>query len=248
VGRAVEIVADLGTGALVLTAERRCALCLIPELVNRVTAAIRQRPAAVVVDLSRLPVRWCLPALAVGLARRRHGVRVLACAPRGVRMVFNAVPGVRLHRGALPALSTLPGYRVPAQKRIRLRLTPTVHAPRMARSLVARAVSTWAEPLAQAAQIIVSELVSNAVEHARTEVDLHVTQMRDGVCIAVHDEDPTPPASARNARGRAEGVALRGRGIPIVARVAHSWGYLTGTSDKVVWAALHHEYPGRLAS
>jgi anti-sigma regulatory factor (Ser/Thr protein kinase) len=104
---------------------------------------------------------------------------------------------------------------------------------------VAEAVSDWrVDHLNPVVQLIASELVTNAVEHAGTDVDLHVTRLRNGICIAVHDDDPHPPVLTRRAAERGGPLRPRGRGLRIVARSADHWGVLTGTGDKVVWAEL----------
>lgn len=80
---------------------------------------------------------------------------------------------------------------------------------------------------------IVSELASNAVRHARTRfrvsvqhrghvVRVEVTDGGDGL-PEIRDPDPLEPG---------------GRGLVIVAAVAHRWGVVRGMSDKTVWAEL----------
>jgi hypothetical protein len=195
-----------------------------------------------VLDLSMLSPRWAALAAVAGLATAHDAVRRLVCAPRPVRPVLRLMPGVTACSNAERALATLPGYQVGPADRVCARLSPTLAAPRTARILVGDAVTAWhARHLAPAAQLIASELVSNSIEHAGTAVDLHVTRMRGGVCIAVHDEDPRPVAPPQRAAlpaGRSATMAVRGRGIDLVARTAHRWGCITGTADKVVWAAL----------
>jgi anti-sigma regulatory factor (Ser/Thr protein kinase) len=86
----------------------------------------------------------------------------------------------------------------------------------------------------EALMTIVSELASNAVRHARTRfrvsvqhrdhiVRVEVTDRGDGVPV-VRNPDPLEPG---------------GRGLVIVAAVAHRWGVVRGTTDKTVWAELH---------
>ena len=110
-------------------------------------------------------------------------------------------------------------------------------APARARALVAEAVSAWQlDHLELAAQLIASELVSNAVEHAGTAVDFRLVRTWYGLCIAVRDGDPHPPYDlGRVSVGR---PTPRGRGLAIVGRIASRWGCLIGTADKVVWAML----------
>jgi hypothetical protein len=226
------IATEVNTGALVITAAG--GLAGLARLGRGVCAAIRQRPSAVVVDLSRLTVACALPALAVGLGRRRHGVRVVARVPASLGGLHR-MPGVT--RDPLPAtLAGLPGLGQ-AQARVGARFEPDLDAPARARALVAEAVSAWQlDHLELAAQLIASELVSNAVEHAGTAVDFRLVRTWYGLCIAVRDGDPHPPYDlGRVSVGR---PTPRGRGLAIVGRIASRWGCLIGTADKVVWAML----------
>jgi len=225
------IATEVNTGALVITAFG----CLggLARLRRGVCAAIAQRPSAVVVDLSRLTAACALPALALGLGRRRHGVRVLARLPSSLRGLHR-MPGVTCD--PLPtALAMLPGLGQ-AEARVGARFEPEVGAPGVARALVSEAVAAWdVDHLDIPAQLIASELVSNAVEHAGTAVDFRLVRTWYGLCIAVRDGDPHPPASGS---GSEDHLATRGRGLAIVARTAFRWGCLIGTADKIVWAML----------
>ena len=223
------IATEVTTGALVITAGRRGRA--LKRLRRGVASAIAQRPAAVVLDLSQAP-SWCVPAaLAAGLGRFRRGVPVIATVPRRMR-ALSLMPGVTT--APLPrVLARLPGFRLAAD-RVCARFHPDLAAAGQARALVSEAAAHWqVEHLAASAQLIASELVSNAVEHAGTDVYFQLLRMRHGLCIAVRDDDPRPPRlSARESR------LTRGRGLAIVARTAHRWGCLVGTADKIVWAAL----------
>jgi anti-sigma regulatory factor (Ser/Thr protein kinase) len=226
------IATEVNTGALVITAVG----CLngLTRLRRGVCAAIRQRPSAVVVDLSRLTAACALPALALGLGRRRHGVRVLTRVPASLSGLHR-MPGVTCD--PLPdALAALPGLGQ-AEARVGARFAPEMGAPGVARALVSEAVSAWhVGHMEIAAQLIVSELVSNAVEHAGTAVDFRLVRTWYGLCIAVRDGDPHPPAAS--APEPDDRLSPRGRGLAIVGRTASRWGYLIGTADKIVWAML----------
>jgi anti-sigma regulatory factor (Ser/Thr protein kinase) len=226
------IATEVNTGALVVTPDGgRGALGRVRL---GLAAGIRQRPTALVVDLSRLSGVRAIPALAIGLTRRRSGVAVFARVPAGLRLLCR-VPGVTADPvgavlGTLPLLGR-------AHSRICARFGPNTDAPGVARALVSEALSTWhMEHLTISAQLIASELVSNAVEHARTEVDFRLLRTAHGLCIAVRDRDPHPPV-VPEAIGDGT-VSSRGRGLRIVARTAYRWGCLIGTADKIVWAAL----------
>jgi anti-sigma regulatory factor (Ser/Thr protein kinase) len=234
----VRIATEVTTGALVITVTRGARAVL--RLRHGVASALRQRPAAVVMDLSQLPARYVVPALAVGMTRPRRGVPLLACVPPRMRALAR-LPGVTA--SPLPlALAALPGFRL-AHDRVSARFRPEVTAPSVARALVGEAVKSWrVRHLALPAQLIVSELVSNAVEHAAaTEVEFEVLRLPHGVCIAVRDNDPRPPVTREPAGD--DPARERGRGLSLVARTAYRWGCITGTADKIVWAALRDSAP-----
>src|SRR6185503_15750713 len=60
-------------------------------------------------------------------------------------------------------------------RRIRRHLSPTVNAPAEARAATARACVEWGRSeLVDEAQVLASELLTNAVMHAATEIELTV--------------------------------------------------------------------------
>jgi serine/threonine-protein kinase RsbW len=88
------------------------------------------------------------------------------------------------------------------------------------------------------AEIVVSELVSNAIRHARplTDGNLRVHwKSRSGVVeIEVTDGggESTPRPAPRTIWGPS------GRGLRIVRSLAHEWGVTEDRSGSTVWAAL----------
>jgi anti-sigma regulatory factor (Ser/Thr protein kinase) len=85
-----------------------------------------------------------------------------------------------------------------------------------------------------AAELCVSELVTNAVLHAGTPVQVHVTGVTDGIRISVQDGSPVMPLRVRHSR-----TAATGRGLALVTAVSHSWGVdLSTGGGKTVWCEL----------
>jgi anti-sigma regulatory factor (Ser/Thr protein kinase) len=78
--------------------------------------------------------------------------------------------------------------------------------------------------------LLVSELVTNAVVHARTEVRLRLRLDRDVLRVEVEDRDERLP-EARQAALRDE----RGRGLLLVERYTARWGVTPGAGRKTVW-------------
>ncbi|MFE6737540.1 ATP-binding protein [Streptomyces tubercidicus] len=91
----------------------------------------------------------------------------------------------------------------------------------------------WAVPpsLAYDVVLVVSELVSNAVEHGLGGVSLRVRRADGELCIEVSDDNPAP------ARLRAAGdYDVSGRGLFLVAVLARDWG--VSTDGKTTWATF----------
>ncbi|MFD0229292.1 ATP-binding protein [Streptomyces hirsutus] len=85
------------------------------------------------------------------------------------------------------------------------------------------------------AKLIVSELVTNAIQHGSGAQVTFTMTVRDGfLYIAVHDETPGRP-NAQRACDEAE----RGRGLFLVNCLATAHGGTWGTSgDGTTWCAL----------
>lgn len=109
----------------------------------------------------------------------------------------------------------------------------TVSAPR-ARALVSLQCRDWgADHLAGSAELVASELVTNAICHVGYGIRLSVETDGDCVAVEVRDPDPEPPELTDP-----DALDERGRGLDILCSTASSWGCLpTRTGGKVVWAA-----------
>jgi anti-sigma regulatory factor (Ser/Thr protein kinase) len=114
-----------------------------------------------------------------------------------------------------------------------------------ARRFIAARAAAWLfpEPAGQQLVLIGSELVTNAVLHARTELTLTLERRGDRVRISVKDRSQAP-ATLRHYRAD----ALTGRGLGVVATLSDRWGISAAADGKVVWAELagngHHDAAG----
>jgi anti-sigma regulatory factor (Ser/Thr protein kinase) len=79
-------------------------------------------------------------------------------------------------------------------------------------------------------ELIVSELVTNAIRHAEPPVQLRLIHDRNLIC-EVSDGSGTAP-HMRRARTYDEG----GRGLLLVAQLAERWGTRPTTKGKTIWA------------
>jgi anti-sigma regulatory factor (Ser/Thr protein kinase) len=116
-------------------------------------------------------------------------------------------------------------------------------APRSARHFVTDALTGWghAGVLLEDAQLLVTELATNAVVHARSPFS--VVARADGSCLrlSVHDASTVRPTI------RIDGPTVSsGRGIRLVAALSADWGVDVTADGKTVWAEL--AMPHRTAS
>ncbi|MEU6304068.1 ATP-binding SpoIIE family protein phosphatase [Streptomyces chartreusis] len=109
-----------------------------------------------------------------------------------------------------------------------------------ARSDVSRKLTDWGlEELAFVAELVVSELVTNAIRYGRPPIRLRLIHDRSLLC-EVSDAGSTTP-HLRRARVFDEG----GRGLLLVAQLAGQWGTRHARRGKTVWAELSEtaEFP-----
>ena len=105
---------------------------------------------------------------------------------------------------------------------------------RVARRFVLEALAEWGlDSLADDASLLVSEVVTNSLPHARSPIDLRVLRSKSGVRIEVHDQSPTLPSPRTY-----DGEAVTGRGLEIVRCTASNWGAEQSEAGKVVWFEL----------
>ena len=105
--------------------------------------------------------------------------------------------------------------------------------PGLARHAFAEWLATMPcpEPVAADAQLVVSELTTNAVMHADSAPTLIASFDAGRLRIEVHDQDRQPP-HARTLDGSG------GWGLRLVAAAADGWGWIATPSGKLVWAEL----------
>jgi anti-sigma regulatory factor (Ser/Thr protein kinase) len=107
---------------------------------------------------------------------------------------------------------------------------------RRARLFARDVVLEWGlEQLVDDVQLAVSELVTNAVRHAGSAVELALCI--DGrLVIEVRDSDPELRQPLEDAE--ADPLATSGRGLQIVAALSADWGVRFHEAGKAVWFAL----------
>jgi len=141
--------------------------------------------------------------------------------------------------GAVPAamIPDQEAARWPYQSHLELgAISSAVPSARLHARLVLREWGLSADK-AEAAELVVSELVTNALEHglAGIPATVRIWLSSDGgtVVINVWDASPLPPVP-KNAGADADS----GRGLMIVAALSTDWGYSAADPGKVVWAII----------
>ena len=117
-------------------------------------------------------------------------------------------------------------------------LADGLRAPAHARAWFAERAAGLPEPLVDDTQLVISELVTNAVRHGGCDrIRLRVRPAEGGIRVEVFDSGGDLPAEpeARPALDRPSG-----RGLLIVAVPAHAWGVepAPAGAGKTVWAHL----------
>jgi CheY-like chemotaxis protein len=174
-----------------------------------------QAPATMVVVLSALPRARMAPLMlaegAVGYLEKGGSLREL--------------PGQLLALGGLLQVAD----DVLAERD--LELPEDLGGPRLARRFVEQTLRQWrCGDALETVKLLVSEVVANAVVHARSEVRIAVQLRPQVVRVAVRDTDPSPPEQ----RAAAE-TDLGGRGLALVDALSSAWGIEPATGGKDVW-------------
>jgi len=123
-----------------------------------------------------------------------------------------------------------------ARRRVVLDVPADTRAASAARRAVAATLRTWRlEVLCSDAELVVSELITNAITHAPGPAShqLQIVHRATGVRLTVSDGSLSPPSIRTPDDGRPGG-----RGLRIVETLASSWGYDRRADGKQVWADL----------
>ncbi|MER5385589.1 ATP-binding protein [Streptomyces sp. NPDC002688] len=125
---------------------------------------------------------------------------------------FGSVPGARLERNPQAA----------------------VHARRMARTFLGGLPRQVPREAAEAVALVVSELVTNVVRHARGRLcSVDLWDVGHGVGISVSDDDPEPPRPRR-----LDLTGQGGFGWPLVRRLSCELTVLSRPDGKTVRAVV----------
>lgn len=110
-------------------------------------------------------------------------------------------------------------------------LPPAATAPREARRFVTSQLAAAApSDLVGVVELLTCEAVTNAVLHARTNIDLRLVQSAERVRIEVADRSPVLPKPRLY-----DDEATTGRGLQLIESLAAAWGVVPGEQSKVLW-------------
>ena len=104
-----------------------------------------------------------------------------------------------------------------------------------ARGFTSRTLRTWDQPdrIIEIAELVVSELVGNAVEHGGGIAELALSFLDDVIRVDVVDHNPDLPVVLSP-----EPIEDRHRGLLIVSALSTKWGTDQIGTGKSVWAEL----------
>ena len=140
-------------------------------------------------------------------------------------------PGTGAHRrpGASPRAAVLGSLTIPGSPGL----------VREARAFVARTLNSHRLMVdADAATLLTSEIVTNAIQHSRSGIDggtvtVVVLQVPHGVLIEVIDD-----GSVDTPIVKGDLYAAEGHGLYLVQHLAAQWGYLRDPASTTVWFQL----------
>lgn len=124
---------------------------------------------------------------------------------------------------------------------VTLTLPATPEAPALARQAARGALAHWHPDRRDAALLVISELVTNAVRHGSDSADdsvaVRVWRRGGATRIEVCDDNATG-ATIEAPSPRLRGDARSGWGLPIVAELTDRWGVEQRGSGTRVWCEL----------
>jgi hypothetical protein len=117
---------------------------------------------------------------------------------------------------------------------------PPPSAVRFAREQLTRVLAEW-ELTGEAGEptlLVVTELLSNAIDHARAPIQLAVSRAGESVRVELRDSVTEPPRLQPH-----DPWAKRGRGLQVVEALSLRWGWTDEPAGKTVWADVVTEWP-----
>jgi hypothetical protein len=202
----------------------------VPDVRDALCDCLAEMPTVLLLEVSRLELETCASLEWINdlsaAAATWPGIQVYLCggSPAIAGCSLPHYPSVAAARAAWDAAR-------PAERES-LDLPPIPQSCSRARAFVAAVCQQWGlkRPV-RLAQILISELVSNAVVHARSGLAVTVRRFGEGIELSVRDDggghvSTTLPEDPR------------GFGLQLVDAMSDAWGSAPTGSGKVVWTRL----------
>ena len=170
-------------------------------------------PGAAIVVLSNMPRRRLLDEVV-----RRGAMGFVEKSVQPGRLVDEILVAAALTDVCRDHVLELPASRI---------------SPREGRRFVRDLLADADRELVADVELLVSELITNAITHTASEPRLEVHMLRNRIRLEVFDDDPRSPVVRNPDRGQPGG-----RGLRFVDDIASRWGSSPSGSGKVVWLEI----------
>ncbi|MEW2164723.1 PAS domain S-box protein [Streptomyces sp. NPDC007084] len=102
------------------------------------------------------------------------------------------------------------------------------------RAFLGKALTSWdCGPAADDARLLLSEVLTNAVQHAQGPIGLHLCRGATDLTVEISDHSPHLPQPRMAAEDEESG-----RGLILVRALAHNWGVRPTDQGKTTWFTL----------
>jgi anti-sigma regulatory factor (Ser/Thr protein kinase) len=169
----------------------------------------------------------------------RGGVRA-ELLEAAARRTAEAVADVRARRSRDLAeeLAETEAAAEPGARTASLRLAPEPTAPRRARAFLSAELQAWGveEEIVETAQLCLSEVVTNAVNHAHTVADVRLSLLEGVLTVLVRDRGEQ--GEVLEPTREEDPLAVYGRGLMLVEALTDRWGSERDVGGTTVWFAL----------
>ena len=240
-GGALDCTVAGGFPVPVLAVHGTLAIATAPVVRRNLLKCLADQPAAVIVDLSGVRLAEDLAGL-VFAAVSRHaaawpGSQLLLCGltPQQHKTLDRMAVTRFVTICDTVAAARLCTDRLGHPLRLSELLPALPESAAAARRIVDEACADWGVPaVVDTAQIVATELVTNAVRHARTSMTLNLSLRGRYLHLAVRDGSPHLP----QRRFPDDPSEESGRGLMVLDAYATAWGCVPANGGKVVWATL----------
>lgn len=213
----------------------------VARLREAVLRVLAESPETIVLDLTGVDAFEDELSLVVFstlgrlVADRTEGELLLAAPSLRLRVALQRAAPLFVRVFATRAEAWLAAEQCASRRRVSAQLPATPHAPRFARHLVNEMCTRWGlgNELRERATMVVTELVTNAVQHTAGGIDLVVTVRRYVLRLEVSDHSSALPHARQPTL---DGTG--NHGLRLVTRLASRWGSKPTTQGKIIWVDL----------